>query len=240
MDGALHPVEIALLGPVEVRGGAGSAERRPKLTELIVYLAMHPEGALSRSWSTALWPDKRVPPQTVANRLSEARRVLGIASDGRPRLRRQGERHQLVEVTTDWRSFQELSQTAAPSSWRAALELVRGRPFEDLLQDQWTILEGFVSEIEQAVADCALRLGEYNLASADPEGAAWAANCALRANPFDERLHRLLMRAADASGNRAGVRTTLRHLALVLEIDGDPLKGVHPQTAALYRELVNS
>jgi hypothetical protein len=29
----------------------------------------------------------------------------------------------------------------------------------------------------------------------------------------------------------------LRHLALVLEIDGDPLRGVHPETAALYARL---
>ena len=34
-----------------------------------------------------------------------------------------------------------------------------------------------------------------------------------------------------------GAEATLRHLALVLEIDGDPLRGVHPETAALYARL---
>jgi hypothetical protein len=45
------------------------------------------------------------------------------------------------------------------------------------------------------------------------------------------------MKAADAVGDRAGVDAALRHLALVLDVDGDPLGVVHPQTAALYARL---
>jgi len=84
------PVEVAVLGQIEVRGASGSLERRPKLTELVVYLAMHPEGATSSTWQNALWPDRRVPAQTVANRLSEAAGCSGSELDGRPRLRRSG------------------------------------------------------------------------------------------------------------------------------------------------------
>jgi DNA-binding SARP family transcriptional activator len=71
----------------------------------------------------------------------------------------------------------------------------------------------------------------------DPATAAWAAQQALRACPYDERLHRVLMRTADALGNRAGVESTLRQLAMILEIEGNPLAGVHPDTAALYESL---
>jgi hypothetical protein len=34
------------------------------------------------------------------------------------------------------------------------------------------------------------------------------------------------------------VEAVFRHLALVLEVDGDPMVGVHPETAALYARLV--
>lgn len=231
-------VEVGVLGRVDIRGVEGSFTRRPKLKELVVFLALHPGGAPTSTWATALWPGRRVPGQTVANRLSEARRLLGFASDGRPRLRRNGELHLLADVTTDWDRFQDL---AAPdrgaASWRAALALVRGRPFEDLPSGLWTAFECIAVEIERAVTECALRCGDQLLAAGDAEGAAWAAHQGLKLCPWDERLHRLLMLTADATGNRAGVEATMRHLALVLEVDGDPLPHVHPETAALYQRL---
>ena len=199
---------------------------------------MHPEGATTPAWETALWPERRMPPQTIANRLSEARRALGFSPDGRPRLRKSGERHLIADVRTDWERFKTLAcRGATPRRGAHALELVRGRPFLDLHQGQWTALEGFAVEIEHAVVECALRLGGLCLDAGRPDDAIWAAQRALRATPWDERLHRLLMEAADAAGDRAGVEATLRHLALVLEIDGDPLRGVHPETAALYARL---
>lgn len=232
------PVEVAVLGQIEVRGASGSLDRRPKLTELIVYLAMHPEGASTATWQNALWPDRRVPAQTVANRLSEARRLLGMELDGTPRLRRSAERHRLAGVTTDWERFCVLADARRDHfSWRQALELVRGRPFDDLQQGEWTVFEGFCSEIETAIIDCALRYGEDRLLADDPDAVAWASQRALRANPYDERLHRLLMRAADAAGNRSGVEAVYRNLVLLADIDGDGTSGIHPDTTALYELL---
>jgi DNA-binding SARP family transcriptional activator len=232
------PIEVAILGPVEIRGSSIPLGSHPRLTELVVYLAMHPEGATTPAWETALWPERRMPPQTIANRLSEARRALGFSPDGRPRLRKSGERHFIADVETDWDRFKALAgRQNHPAAGHDALELVRGRPFAELHQGQWTTLEGFAAEIEHAVVECALRLGRLALQAGSPDDAMWAAQRALRATPWDERLHRLLMEAADAAGDRAGVEATLRHLALVLEIDGDPLRGVHPETAALYARL---
>jgi DNA-binding SARP family transcriptional activator len=234
-------VEVLLLGRVEIRGVDATLARRPKLAELVAWFAAHPRGAAGRIWSAAIWPDREVPAQTVANRLSEARRMLGFASDDLPRLRRDGERHLLVDVATDWDRFRRLCAPDRPSeSWRRALELVRGRPFEDLVEGQWAIFEGLVADIEQCITATALRLGDAALEQGDADLASWAAQQALRAAPYDERLHRLLMHAADRAGNRAALESVLSHLALVLEIDGDPLRGVHPETAALYQRLSGS
>jgi DNA-binding SARP family transcriptional activator len=232
------PVEVAILGQIEVRGAPGALDKRPKLTELIVYLAMHPEGATTATWQNALWPDRRMPAQTVANRLSEARRLLGMELDGAPRLRRSAERHRLAGVTTDWERFCVLADVHRDhTSWRYALDLVRGRPFDDLQEGQWTVFEGFCGEIEAAIIDCALRYGEDRLNAGDPGATAWAAQRALRASPYDERLHRLLMRAADASGNRSGVDAIYRNLLVIIDIEGDGTCSVHPETAALYEQL---
>jgi DNA-binding SARP family transcriptional activator len=235
-----NEVSIAILGPISTSDTVYPLERHPLLTELVVYLALHPKGTTSRNWVTALWPERRVAAQTVANRLSETRHILGFASDGLPRLRRDGERYTLVECRTDWQIFQELAQSDAPEDWRTALSLVRGRPFDDLAQGQWVVFEGYLAEIERTVADLAIDLGDFALNNDDAKLGAWAAQQALRACPFDERLHRLLMRTADALGNRAGVEETLRQLALILEIDGNPLHGVHPETKELYYKLTNT
>ena len=234
---AVTEVEIAILGPLALTGNDYPLERHPKLAELVVYLALHPEGTTSRNWTTALWPERRVPNQTVANRLSEARRILGFASDERPRLRRNGERYLLAECHTDWQRFQELAASDDPPDWCAALSLVRGRPFDELSQGQWAVFEGHLGEIERAITTLALELASHAMRMHDPATAAWAAQQALRACPYDERLHRVLMRTADALGNRAGVESTLRQLAMILEIEGNPLAGVHPDTAALYETL---
>jgi len=234
------PIEIGLLGNVRVDGAPESFRYRRRLTELVAFLAMHPEGVTTDSFATALWPERRVPVQTLANRLSETRRALGIARDGRPRLRKAGRRHFIADVETDWDHFKKLSQDErGAASWRKALALVRGRPFDGLERGEWAQLEGFASAIEAAIVDAACRLGEYGLGHGEAGLTHWAALQGLLASPWDERLYRLLMRAADGLGNRGGVDVALRSLAVALELEGDPLLGIHPETAALYRRLTS-
>jgi DNA-binding SARP family transcriptional activator len=232
-------VGIGLLGPVEIVGSKASLARRHRLTELIAYLAFHSEGVTGERLAAALWPEHRVTSQTVANRLHEARQALGPAPDGRGRIRLVHGRHKLSgDVATDWGRFLELTgPRSGPSSWRRALSLVRGRPFTGLSQGDWVGLEGVAARVETEIGDVAERLGEHLLASGDPEGAAWAARRGIAGAPWDERLYRLLMRAADATGSRGAVDSALCWLAAALEWEGDPLEVVHPATAALYRKL---
>ena len=234
------PIEVAVLGNVQVNGAPESFRYRRRLTELVAFLAMHPEGATTDAFATALWPERRVPLQTLANRLSETRRALGIAGDGRPRLRKQGRRHLIVEAETDWDRFRDLaSQGRGPDCWRKALALVRGRPFDGLDRGEWAQLEGHMAAVEASVVEVACRLGEHALGRAEAGLAHWAALQGLLVSPWDERLYRLWMRAADALGNRGGVDAALRSLALALELEGDPLLGIHPETSALYRSLTS-
>jgi hypothetical protein len=235
---AASGVEVAVLGSVQISGAPESFRHRRRLTELVAYLAMHPDGATTDAFATALWPERRVPLQTLANRLSEARRALGPASDGRPRLRKRDKRHLIVESETDWDRFRDLAcEGCGADSWRRALALVRGRPFDGLDQGEWAQLEGFGAAIEASVVGVACRLGEHSLGRGKPDLAHWAALQGLLVSPWDERLYRLVMRAADALGNRGGIDAALRSLALALELDGDPLLGIHPETSALYRSL---
>ena len=89
---------------------------------------------------------------------------------------------------------------------QSALELVRGRPFEGLRSSDWPILEGIGPAIEAAVVDLSGRLAGACLAAGDARGAEWAARQGLLVSPYDERLYRMLMRAADVGGNPGGRR----------------------------------
>jgi DNA-binding SARP family transcriptional activator len=235
-------VTILVLGPVQVVGTTENIEGRPLLKEMVTYLSFHPEGVTGEACATALWPERRVPRQTLSNRLYEARRALGATADGRARLVRSEGRHLLsADVRTDWSRFVALTDPeSGPASWRQALMLVRGRPFGGLPKGDWTVMEGFAAAIEAAVVAVAARLGEHLIEAGDPVGAEWAVRRGLILTPWDERLYRLLMVAADAAGNRGGVESALRSLAQVLDWSGDPLQIVHPETAALYGRLTKT
>ena len=55
--------------------------------------------------------------------------------------------------------------------------------------------------------------------------------------PYDERLYRVLMRAAHTAAHTAGVDTVRRELLQVLGADDDPIDELHPLTSELYRKL---
>ena len=240
LDQDAPAIVVRLLGPVDVVGATTSLDRRPRVTELVVYLALHPDGCSGESIATALWPDRRIPAQTLANRLSEARHALGETPFGRPRVRRVSGRHVLsADVSTDWAEFERLTASGTSQvQWNDALGMIRGRPFEGLTECGWALLEGFVATIEGRIIDIACRVGSRSLDDGNATHAEWAIRKALMAAPWDERLYRMLMVVNHASGNRGGVESALRSLAHVLDWRGDPIDGVHPETAQLYRQLL--
>jgi DNA-binding SARP family transcriptional activator len=230
-------VEVAVLGPIEIRGAAREFTRA-WAKELVVYLAMHPGGASNESWATALWPDRVMAPSSLHSTASVARRSLGQAPDGKDHLPRSHGRLSLSSsVVTDWDRFVTLATSTDIEQWRTALGLLRGRPFEGLRSTDWPILEGIGPAIEAAVVDLSGRLAGAYLATGRPADAQWAARKGLVVSPYDERLYRMLMRAADADGNPSGVEAVMSELVQLVSDDIEPFDSIHPATIDLYRAL---
>lgn len=239
-------IEVRVLGPVQIVGAARPF-RRPRALDLVVYLAMQGRPVPTDRWAGALWPDRLPMAPTLHSTVSDARRALGRSESGTDHLPgRRGGLRLANSVGTDWDRFQQLADAGDPASLRCALELVRGRPFDGLSCSDWTVLEGFVAEMEERIGQLAMAAARHALAGGDGGGATWAARRGLRAAPYDERLYRLLLRAADREGNRTGLAALMGELLAVVgaccpgraQLTTAALAElVHPETAALYRRL---
>jgi DNA-binding SARP family transcriptional activator len=118
------------------------------------------------------------------------------------------------------------------------LELVRGVPLTSPTGRgyEWAVVHR--TEMETVIAEVAERLALRYLDLGDHRQANWAARRGLLASPYDERLYRVLMRAADAAGNPAGVDAVWRELLSVLDADLELVDDeLHPETIALYAAL---
>ncbi len=230
-------IEVRVLGPVEIVGAARPFSRAWAV-ELVVYLAMHRKGASSEQWATALWPDKIMAAASLHSTASAARRSLGATASGDDHLPRAHGRLSLAPtVQSDWSRFLALSQEKDAQSWRHAMELIRGRPFEGLRAPDWVLLEGISANVEAVVVDLASRYAEYCLSAGHPSEAEWSARQGLRVSAYDERLYRILLKAADKAGNPAGVESVMSELIRLVAEDVEPFDAVHPETLELYRSL---
>jgi DNA-binding SARP family transcriptional activator len=241
---------VAALGPVEIRG-AIRPFCRGAAKELVVYLAFHRQGARNDIWGAALWPDRSMAQSTLHSTASVARRALGQAKNGTDHLPRGGRRLRLADtVRTDVDRFTEVVANPDPAGWGEALALVRGRPFEGLNLADWAVLDGTQAHLESMVVDAALRVAEHLLRRGRGEDAEWAIRQGLRASPYDERLYRALLWAAEVMGNRVGMRSTMAELRCLAADGAIPARGakpgtggrsalsfLHPKTLALFREL---
>jgi DNA-binding SARP family transcriptional activator len=243
-------VEIALMGPVEVRGAARPF-CRTSAQELVVYLALHREGVRNDVWASALWADRAIAPSTLHSTASVARRSLGRSSSGVDHLPRSGRRLRLGDtVGTDVERFARASADPDPARWVEALGLVRGRLFDGLDRADWAVLDGTQAALESMVVATALKGADHFLRLGRGEQAEWMIRRGLRVSPYDERLYRALLWATEVMGNRVGLRSTLDELVSVAsEGRGWALtpgagtgsrtaqSALHPSTLALFHQL---
>ncbi len=238
-------VEVRVLGKVEI-GGIERVERG-KSEELIVFLALHPDGVDGDQLSEALWPGRPPAKGTLNTTTAVARAYLGMTPDNEPRLphARNGIYRLDPSVGLDWSRFQTLAERGyavgsdGADDLRRALELVRGRPFQGAKPRSygWAQLDE-VPVMESSIVDAADHLAGLLLQAGDHAGCQWAARRGLSTAPYDERLYRKLMLAADAAGNPSGVEAIMDELLLRLDEENlEPYDTLHEETRALYERL---
>lgn len=239
-------VEVAVLGPVVVGGAAGPFHRSASL-ELVVYLAFHRRGVRHAEWALAVWPERPVCLSTVHSTASDARRALGRAPDGRLHLPRGVDLRLGGSVTTDVERFSALASSDDPVQLRGAMRLVRGPLFSGLHRTDWAVFDGTQSDIESLVVRTALRGADAFVQLGCGDEAEWMIRQGLHVSPYDERLYRALLMATTAQGNRVRLRSVMAQL---LTLAGEaacppsrtpvrlPTECLHPETTALYRDLL--
>lgn len=219
-------------------GGVGTNRER-RLTEIVAFLALHP-GASVEAIDEILGRGQRVTANSRNAYISRARAWLGRAPDGTPYLPILTTRDDYrlnPAVRTDWDDFRELLRAGVQAdvdgapALRAALDLVRGRPFADAAVGTYDWAEPLVHQMIDQIVDAA-HLYAVLVAGDDYRSVREALAIALSVDPCNELLHRDAIAAAHRAGDAAEVDrlvAVLRHRIL----DIDPDDGMEDETAAL-------
>lgn len=208
-------VLVGVLGPVKVTGWAKALDRLVT-TDLLVFLAMHPNTRVSvEQLLVRLWPSgasgSDPSPRTLRSYISRLRAALG--PEHLPEAFATGGYQLGPGVSSDWAQFcalvsgaRTLHDAEARHALHRALALVRGSPFAGANRGtfEWTWEEVLPSTMEAAITDAAHDLCAMALEANDPGEAAWAARQGLRGVPGALVLQEDLLSAAAAAatGNR--------------------------------------
>lgn len=250
VDAAGDGPVVRMLGPVDIEGARGSIESKRKRTciELAAWLVLHPN-LDHHSVDEAMWPGRETARKYRNATVSRLRTWLGTDEDGSPFFppiaTTSDARYALAPaVESDWHRFQRLTAAAAKSpgphaaaQLRAALELVRGRPFSGVNSRRYAWAEHQAQDMTSAIVDAAADLAEHCLAQCDPRGALWAATKGLDAAPEMENLYRILFRIYAALGNYDALERAAEKLdTLNMELGVD----MEESTAEILAQLSKS
>jgi hypothetical protein len=252
--GSRMPVEVGLLGPVQVHApGPVEAERQALATELVVYLATHPGGVHPNVLTGAIWP-RGVQPEVRDATLARVQAWLGTDDVGRPNLTTDaGGRLRLgSQVRVDWLVFRALVAQAGhaaeagnaageAAALERALGLVRGQLLDgrDPGRYAWLATDSFEYEATALIADAAHRLSALRLVAGDAPGAMDAARAGLRLAFNDEMLWRGLLLGAAATGQEHVLRAVVGEVSARAALD-EVMPRMAPETEALIDELLPS
>ncbi|BBG20667.1 putative large membrane protein (plasmid) [Actinacidiphila reveromycinica] len=241
---------IRVLGPVDIIGAGGTADTKyvRTLTEIAAWMVLHP-GLDHHALDEAIWPGREVSRKTRNPWISRLRTLLGTAADGTKYLpaiaTTDDARYRFADrVTSDWQLFQDLAAKGAASSGdhaddllRAALDMVRGRPFSGVPPRKYVWAEHLAQDMIAAIVDVAATLGERRLALADPRGALWATTKGLDVAPEAEHLYRINFRAHHALGDHEGLERAAGQLERLCDALGSDMEDA---TVELLRSLLAS
>jgi hypothetical protein len=236
-------LRIGILGSFTVNGSSGAL--LPAQSQLILALALNsPVGLSNAQLGTLLGadPDHPKPSDSLRQLITRTRRQLGRAPDGREWVVHLGGGQYALhpEARFDWSEFSARAERGLASrdraSLRDALALIRGQPFTGCYH--WWLDLAFVETVRAQIVDVADLLASLDLTAGDPSASARAARAGLAGDVSAEQLWRALMRAEHGTGNLSGVREAWTHCLTVIS-DIAPGGEPHPDTAALYRDLLS-
>jgi hypothetical protein len=254
VPGSRMPVEIGLLGPATIEApGSLEADRLALATELVVFLAAHPDGVHLNVLTGAVWP-RGVSGEVRDAAIARVHAWLGTGPGGEPNLATDASARLKLGpgVRVDWLVFRALvnqaSQAAAApdaktemASLEQALTLVRGQFLDgrDPARYAWLATDDVSYEVTALVADAAHRLSALRLAAGDPDAAMEAARAGLRLSFNDEMLWRDLLIAAHATGKDGVLRAVVSEVSARVALD-EVMPKMAPETEALIDELLPS
>ncbi|WP_371401952.1 hypothetical protein OHA10_29090 [Kribbella sp. NBC_00662] len=236
------PVEVDLLGPVEVDARGVIDEGRVSLsTEIIAFLASQDYGVHPNVLAGAIWP-RGISEELRDAALEHTRRWVGVDAmyadeSGRWMLNRS-------VVRVDWDVFRTLAKQATmvddprgPLS--TALSLVHGPAWSNLPGGRysWLAASGIERRMAEAVVDASLRLAEASLSHNDGNLARTALQTGLSFSPASEELWRATLRLASHFGTTADVTNVAGQMYAALTKHGAP-RGPEAETDALVDELL--
>jgi len=254
VPGSAMPVEVSLLGQVAVTApGPIEPDRLALATELVAYLAAHPDGVHTNVLTGAVWP-RGVTGEVRDAALSRVHAWLGTDEAGQPNLLTDasGRLRLGPGARVDWQVFRawfaRASQAAADGdpvaeaeALQRALALVRGQFLDgrDPSRYAWLATDDIGYEVTAAIADAAHRLATLRLAAGEPDAAADAARAGLRLAFNDEMLWRDLLTAAHATGQEHVLRGVVSEISARVALD-EVMPRMAPETEALIDELLPS
>jgi len=237
-------LRIGILGSFTINGAAGAL--LPAQSQLILALALNGAVGLSNpqlGYLLGADPDHPKPSDSLRQLIARTRRQLGPAPGGAEWIVHLGGGQYSLhpDARLDWADFSALAERGLAArdrgDLREALALVRGQPFSDCYH--WWLDLAFVETVRAQIVDVAEMLAALELEANDASASARAARAGLAGDVAAEQLWRALMRAEHVAGNLSGVREAWNHcLGVIADIapGGEP----HPDTAALYQELLRS
>jgi hypothetical protein len=244
-EGALftlsEPVwHVRLLGPLRVVDDAGVEMPAGLHRQLMALLAVSPWdltsstspiGLTSEEVIAQVWADKGDYPGLVP-RLSELRKMLGHGETLVGRhffpVGSRGGRHRLSHVQVDALQFRSLLHEARRTEGQdqmalltASLELVDGEIGAGAMSHfAWSTR--IIHDLEVAVLEAGLQLGEAAIDAGQYPLARWAASQVRLAVPHDQRPVRVAVQACAAMGDMIGVRRLRDELLDSLDSEMDP------------------
>ncbi|MEE8296403.1 MAG: BTAD domain-containing putative transcriptional regulator [Hyphomicrobium sp.] len=238
----MKPVRLRLLGGFELAWAGGPALPTRKAEALLAYLAV-PLGQAHRrdKLASLLWGERgdTQARHSLAQTLHVIRKALGESGEGALISNAHTVSLAPSSVDLDVNEFEALAARRTPDAHAAAIKLYRGEMLEGVsireeAFENWLL--GEQRRLNTIALGALERLLDQQVAAGNDEAAIETARRLLALDPFQEPVHRTLMRLYDRAGNDAAAIRQYQNCAKILKQE----LGITPDAAthALYREIV--